>query len=198
MVLPGGTVLYGWVTQKDGTTESVTFTGSVSSATTGGTAADNVCVRYYALDSAARAITISAKMIPSIVHIVLEAELYSATGTGTSATTSKIGYAQIDVPKATLTGAFTIKMTPDGVASTPFAARAIANDSMVGGCVADPYYATITEIISDANWWDNVTGIAIEGGDFSQTVATVGTQLHVWAVPSTGLPFRAPVASGSS
>jgi hypothetical protein len=149
-------------------------------------------VRYYAVDNAARSITISAKMVPSIVHIVLEAELYSSSGTGTSATTSKIGYAQIDIPKATLTGSFTIKMTPDGVASTPFAARALANESTAGGCTSDPYYATIKEIISAANWWDNVVGIAIEGGDFSQTRVTSGTQLHVWAVPNTGLPFRCP------
>jgi hypothetical protein len=184
-----GTTIYGWVTQHDGSVEKVTFS-SKTFATSTGTSGDEVCVRYYAVDSAARSITISANMIPSIVHLVLEAQLNSS-----DSTTNQIGTVQIDIPKATLTGAFSIKMTPDGVASTPLTARALASeDTSSTACDHSPYYATIKEIISAAKWYDNVIALGIEGGDFSQAQAVSGTTLKVWAIPAVGLPFRPPVA----
>jgi hypothetical protein len=184
-----GATIYGWVTQHSGVVEKVTFS-SKTFATSTGTSGDEVCVRYYATDSAARSITINANMIPSIVHLVLEAQLNSS-----DSVTNQIGVVQIDIPKANLTGAFSIKMTPDGVASTPLAARALASeDQSSTACDHSPYYATIKEIISAANWYDNVIALGIEGGDFSQAQAVTGTTLRVWAIPSVGLPFRPPLA----
>jgi hypothetical protein len=140
------------------------------------------------LDSAVRSITVLANMLPSIVHLVLEAQLNSS-----DSTTNQIGVVQIDVPKATLSGAFTISMTPDGVASTPLAARALSStDNASAACDSAPYYATIKEIISAANWYDNVVAIGFDGGDFALNTANSPLTLHVWAVPSTGLPFLAP------
>jgi hypothetical protein len=187
-----GAVIYGWVTLPDGSVEKVTFAGKNFTASTAA-ATDTVCVRYYALDTAARSITVNSNMIPSIVHLVLEAQLNSS-----DSTTNQIGYVQIDVPKASLTGAFTIKMTADGVASTPLAARALANvDTTTGACTSEPYYATIKEIITGGSWWDNVIGIAFEGGDFNLAQGATATS-RIWAIPSTGLPFRAPTSTGSS
>jgi hypothetical protein len=188
-----GSTIYGWVTQVDGDVERVTFAGSTFSSSSG-TSGDEVCVRYYALDTAARSITINANIIPDIVHLVLEAQLNSS-----DSTTNQIGVVQIDIPRATLSGAFTIKMTPDGVASTPLEARALANPGTdVADCNNVDYYATIKEILYNVNWWDNVIGIAIEGGDITQAVGVTGTTLHVWAVPQTGLPFLCPIGAGSS
>lgn len=185
--LPNGSAtVYGWVTLSDGTVEKVTFS-TKDFTTVGGSENEEVCVRYYANDTGARSITVNANVIPSIVHLVLEAQLNSS-----DSTTNQIGYVQIDVPKASLTGAFTISMTPDGVASTPLSARALSNDdTSSAACDNVPYYATIKEIVTAANWYDNVIGLAIEGGDFSQAYAVSGTTLHVWAVPSSGLPFLA-------
>ena len=188
LALSGATV-YGWVTLADGSVERVEFTGSPKQDFTASTAtaSTDVCVRYYRDDSAARSVTIEANMIPSIVHLVLEAQLNSS-----NQGTNQIGHVQIDVPTATLTGAFAIKMTPDGVASTPFNARALAtSDTADASCTANPYYAKIIEIITSANWYDNVVGIAIEGGDFA-LVYPATQLLHVWAVPQSGLPFLAP------
>lgn len=195
--VPGstGSVIYGWVTLADGTVVTATFSTSKAFTIAGGATNEEVCVRYYALDAAARSITINSNILPDIVHLVLEAQLNSS-----DSTTNQIGLVQIDIPKAALNGAFSIKMTPDGVASTPISARALATtDTSSAACANIPYYATIKEIISSANWWDNVIGIAIEGGDFTQTVATSGTQLHVWAIPQQpALPFRCPVAAGTT
>jgi hypothetical protein len=180
-----GTVLYGWVTQHSGTVERVTFgAGTKVFPTSGGAENDEVCIRYYTADSAQHSITINANMIPNIVRLVLEAQLNSS-----DSTTNLIGSVQIEIPKAALTGAFSIKMTPDGVASTPLTARALANeDSTSTACDHNPFYATITEIITSTLWWSDVIALSIEGGDFG-LVHPLTKQLHIWAIPSTGLPF---------
>ena len=190
-VLISGAVIYGWATLANGSTARVVFSaGGQAFTIDGGVGAkdETVCVRYYSLDTAARSITIDANMIPDVVHIALEAQLNSS-----DETTNQVGYVQIDVPKASLSGAFSIKMTPDGVASTPITARALAStDTTTGACENGSYYATIKEIISAANWYDNVIAIGIEGGDISFVHATTHT-VYVYAVPSTGLPFICPV-----
>jgi len=183
-----GSTLYGWVTHLDGHVEKVTFSTKTFTCSDGG-ATDTVCVRYYALDSASRSVTISSNIIPSQVHLVLEAQLNSSDDVA-----NKIGVVQIDVPKATLTGAFSISMTPDGVASTPLAARALSSiDLQTAACVNVPVLAKITEILDSANWYDNVIALAIQGGDFALTHPTTST-MSVWAIPSSGASFKPPVA----
>jgi len=182
-----GTTVYGWATRSDGTVQRVTFTGS-NFAVAGGTASEVVCVRYYALDSAARSVTIPSNFVPSIIRIVLVAQLASS-----DSTTNIIGEVQIEIARATLNGAFTISLTPDGVASTPLVARALASNSAWAGCSSEPTYAKINEVIFNTNWYDNVIGLSIEGGDF--TLANAATkQLVVRAIPSSGAAFIPPVA----
>lgn len=183
-----GSTLYGWVTDKEGNIERVTFTGnsfSMSDTTYEG----DVCVRYYSNDAAARQITVYADMLPSTIRLVMEAQLCSS-----DSTTNRIGTLQVEVPKASMTGAFTLSMTPDSVAQTPLTVRALSyTPTNKGGCTADrPVYATITEILYDSNWYDNVTALAIDGGDFS--LATGATKaLKVFAVPNDGTAaFLAP------
>jgi hypothetical protein len=196
--VPGATsnAIYGWATLADGTVVTATFSTAQAFTLAGsaGATSEVVCVRYYSADTAARSITINSNILPDTVHIVLEAQLNSSDTAGVN----KIGTIQIDVPRATLSGAFSIKMTADGVASTPITASAIANEDVTtGACTNVPYYATIKEIISGANWYDSVIGIAIEGGDFTQTVATSGHAVRVWAIPAQpALPFLCPVAAG--
>lgn len=187
----GGAIIYGWVTQKSGVVERVTFTSQTFPNGTGSTG-DVVCVRYYALNSASTSVTINANMIPKVVKLVMEAQLNSA-----DVSTNKIGVVQIIVPTATLSGAFTISMKADGVSNTPLSAMALAftETSATGvGCSNTPYYAKLIEIIDAANWYDTVIGLSIAGGDFA-LATTLGTAtLSVWAIPETGSAFKPPVA----
>lgn len=183
-----GTALYGWVTLESGVVEKVTFTGKNFTAS-GGTSGDVVCVRYFAANAAARSLTIPANIIPSIVRLVMEAQLNSS-----DASTNRIGIVQVIVPKCTLTGNFSIALTPDGVASTPLSGRALAyTPSTSTGCTAEPILAEIVEILDSANWWDSVIALAITGGDFSLVHPTT-RQLSIRAIPSTGAAFTPPMA----
>jgi hypothetical protein len=186
----GGAVVYGWVTQKSGVVEKVTFTGSTFPNGTGSTG-DVVCVRYYALNAASTSIKINANIIPKVVRLVMETQLNSS-----DVSTNKIGMVQIIAPTVTLSGAFSIAMKSDGVSNTPLSATALAytEPSTTGeGCATAPYYAKLIEIIDNANWYDNVVALSVSGGDYTMGNSTTST-LSVWAIPSTGAAFR-PLAS---
>ena len=140
-----------------------------------------VCVRYYTNDAAARKVTVYADMLPSVIRLVMVGTLASS-----DATTNQIGTVQIEVPRASMTGAFTLSMTPDAVSQTPLSVRALASTEVAGGCGGNrPIYATITEKIDGANWYDNVIALAIEGGDFDLAKST-SKALQVYAIKNDG------------
>lgn len=181
--------IYGWITKEDDTVERVTFTGNqftMAEPNYNGT----VCVRYYTQDAAARTVTVNADMLPSTIRLVLEATLASS-----DSTTNKIGTVLVEIPRASMTGAFTLSMTPDAVSQTPLTVRALATTPVGGGCQGNrPYYATITEKIEGAKWYDNVIALAIEGGDISMK-ATETKTLQVYALKNDGsAPFLAPIS----
>ena len=140
---------------------------------------DYICVRYYAADADATELVIPANIIPSSVKLVMETQLNSS-----DVSTNQIGTVQIIIPKASLSGAFSISMTADGVSSTPLSGMALATlpTADTTPCNDVPYYARIVENIDDANWYDDVIALAIQGGDF--TIASGTTTLIVWAIPA--------------
>ena len=180
--------IYGWVTKEDGTVERVAFNGAdftLADSSYNGT----VCVRYYTNDAAARKVTVYADMLPSTIRLVMVGTLASS-----DSTTNQIGTVQIEVPRASMTGAFTLSMTPDAVAQTPLSVRALASTETAGGCSGNrPIYATITEKINGAKWYDNVIALAIKGGDFNLKSGDSKT-LQVYAIKNDGsAAFLAPV-----
>ena len=180
--------IYGWVTKEDGTVERVVFEGAnftLSDGSYNGT----VCVRYYTNDAAARKVTVYADMLPSTIRLVMVGTLASS-----DSTTNQIGTVQIEVPRASMTGAFTLSMTPDAVAQTPLSVRALASTKTAGGCGGNrPIYATITEKVNGAKWYDNVIALAIKGGDFDLKSGDSKT-LQVYAIKNDGsAAFLAPV-----
>ena len=189
--LPNSGNIYGWVSQVDGTTQRVTFNTKTFSSSTG-TSGDSVCVRYYATNAAASSLVIPANILPASVHLVMEAQLNS----GDVAGVNKIGIVQLDVPKAQLSGAFTISMKSDGVSNTPLTATMLASSDLTSAaCSNVPVYATLKEILDDVNWYDDVTALAISGGDFTLATETGTQQLVVFAIKSGGeAPFQPPVA----
>ncbi len=182
-----GSTVYGWATLADGSVQRVTFTTKAFTIS-GGAEGDIVCVRYYAVDSAARSLTIPSNFVPSILNFVLVAQLASS-----DSSTNIIGEVQIEIPKGSLTGAFSISLTPDGVASTPLSVRALASNEAFVGCSTEAIYAKINEVLYNTNWYDNVIALSIEGGDFS--LAALATKsLVVRAIPVSGAAFIPPVA----
>lgn len=182
-----GTTIYGWVTLPGGTVEKVTFTGSNFTSSLG-TSGQITCVRYYALNSGARSLTISADILPKIVRVEMETLLISS-----QETSSRIGVVQIIVPTGTLDGAFSLSMTASGVSTTPMKIRALANNDLTtAACSNDPVLAEIIEILDNATFYDNLVAISIQGGDIS-LLHTSTKQLIIWGIPQTGAAFVIPL-----
>lgn len=194
-----GTTIYGWATDPNGVTQKVTFDGKNFTVVDyegryinpNGSVDGDWCVRYYTENATAgNGITISANMIPKIVKLVMETQLNSA-----DVTTNKIGIVQIIVPRLQLSGAFTISMTADGIANTPLTGTALAYSDAAsrGCCVSEGYYAQIIEIIDNSNWYDNLIGLAVEGGDVEMEKSST-VELTIFAIPiqSTGAAFKIP------
>lgn len=181
-----GTTIYGWATSPSGVTERVVFTGKNFTVNTA--QAGKWCIRYYTQNlSAGDGVTISGNIIPKTVKLVLEAQLNSS-----ESSTNKIGITQIIIPKLQLSGGFTISMTADGVSQTPLTGQALESVESAGvGCdEGKSYYAKIVEVIDNSNWYDNVIGLTIEGGDVSVAESSPAFPLTVWAVPASGGAFR--------
>lgn len=185
-----GAILYGWLTFQDGTFEKVTFTGQNFTSSVG-SEDDVVCVMYYELDSAAEYVEIDSNIVPSILRLVLKAQLNS----NAAGATSVIGEVQTIIYKAQLTGSFTIAMTADGVSTTPITATALADDTINSGCEGESVYAKIIQIETAANWYDDVIALGIIGGDFGLTTG-VDKLLDVRAIRSDGsyAAFKPPVS----
>ena len=176
--------IYGWAELSDGSTERFTF--STKAFTLVGQSTGDVIVRYYEADADARTVNVSANIIPSVMRIVLDAQLFSGESTTTS---TLIGKVLVEIPKAQLDGSVSLELSSTGVSKTPL--KAMALSSVVSGA---SIYATITESIDSSNWYDSVTMLAIQDDTVALTHPDTET-LVVWAIPSNGdAPFIAPVA----
>ena len=182
--------IYGWAELSDGTTERFTF--STKDFNLVGQSTGTVCVRYYKADSAARQVTVNANIIPAIVRTVVEAQMFSGDPSNVG-TSTLVGKVLVEVPRLQLDGTATLNLTTTGVSSTPIKGMALA--STVAGCSSSGVYATITEVLDSANWYDNVGMICIADDTIAMTHPSTST-LQVWAVPTNGdAAFIAPVAS---
>lgn len=179
--------IYGWVTQSDGTVTRVTFTAK-DFTLAGGTENEVVCVRYFYTNSAARQITVSGDILPSVVRLVLDAKLFSSDSGTASAL---IGKVLVEVPKFQLDGNQSIELTSSGVSKTSL--KGMALSSFVAGCTGSAY-ATITEVVEAAHWYDNVFALALADDTIALTAGTSPKTMVVYAIPTTGSAFIAPVA----
>jgi hypothetical protein len=193
--------VYGWVQLPDkdssGTTiattnERITFTGSKTfTLAVNTTYTGNVCVRYYAANSAATYVNVPANIVPAVGRLVLDAQLV----TGSASSTSVIGKAQFIVPSCQLSGAFAINMTSAGVSTTPIDAMALADTSLnTGACTDVPLYCKVIESLDSTNWYDSVYALGISGGDFGLTNVQATRQLEVMALAPNVAPFVAPLS----
>jgi hypothetical protein len=184
-----GSDVYGYVTDADGLTTKVTFS-TKSFTLSGGAENDVVTVQYFADDASARYVKVNANFLPSIVRLILDAQLASSEESS-AAGASVIGNVQIEIPRFQIAGSQEISMTSSGVSQTPLEGMALAYNTTAAN---SGYYATITEIIDSANWYDNVFALATEDNSIAITHPGTSTPV-IWAIPNNGdAPFRAPVA----
>lgn len=135
-------------------------------------------------------ITISSQFIPDTLHAVLTVALYSGDNCNVESAT-KAGEITIDIPRFQLSGAMDISMTATGAAQTALEGNALASGCT--GCDGKAIYATITQYITGAHWYDDADGLVIE--DLSGIVAgeEVSKPLVVYAYYSDKAPKQVAI-----
>lgn len=157
------------------TGKNIDATALVNAGATG-----NVCVAYLKEYATTDTFTIPSRIVPKIAHIYMNGDLATnEAGDGI------VGRAHVEIPRGQFSGAVTLSMTSDGYSTTPVTINALEYADINAGCANNKYYAKITQEIFDANWYDNVIGLAIADGDFTLAKGATKT-LQVYAVTALG------------
>ncbi len=186
---PGdSSVLYGWVTDSANNTGTVIFTGQNF---TYGSTTQSVCVRYFALNSSSQTVTIPSNILPKTVKLIMVAQLASPDVSSTI-----LGQLQIVIPKASMSGNFQINLKADAVSTTSVDMKALAyrDPAGTGGCSNSDYFCKVTEIITNANWYDSVIALSFIGDDARNLTHPGTLQTSLRAITSDGYVFIPPNA----
>ena len=159
-----GTV--GWYTpagQEDWA--PLTFEGKVATASV--TSGSSYCVRYNADDSNIQEFVVPSAIIPSEVHLVMTYPLF-AGGTSPEAisTSSQVGELIVDIPRFQFAGNVELSLTSSGAATSNLSGSALASYT-TANCNDMGTYGTVKQKIYGGNWYDELTTIAVDGGNFS-------------------------------
>ena len=159
-----GTV--GWYTpagQEDWA--PLTFEGKVATASV--TSGTDYCVRYNANDAGIQEFVVPSAIIPSEVHLVMTYPLF-AGGTSPEAisTSSQVGELIVDIPRFQFAGNVELSLTSSGAATSNLSGSALASYT-TANCNDMGSYGTVKQKIYGGNWYDELTTIAVDGGNFS-------------------------------
>lgn len=160
-----GTV--GWYTVEGQDDWSpLTFSGKVATVD-GVTSANTYCVRYNANDAGIQEFVVPSAIIPSEVHLVMTYPLF-AGGTSPEAisTSSQVGELIVDIPRFQFAGNVELSLTSSGAATSNLSGSALASYT-TANCNDMGTYGTVKQKIYGGNWYDDLTTIAVDGGNFS-------------------------------
>lgn len=140
-----------------------TFQGNTSTDASV-TSGDTYCVKYIN-DLACEQVIVPSEFVPDEVTVVLRGDLYKASKGNDVTTSSVIGHVEVTVPRFQLNGSMDIALNSSGASQIPFAGQALVTMDASAGCEGGGYYAIIKQYNENANWYDNLVALAVEGSD---------------------------------
>ena len=146
---------------------------------------DTYCIKYMNnLDC--EQVVVPSEFVPDEVTVILKGDLYKASKGNDVTTSSVIGHIEVEVPRFQLNGSMDISLNSSGASQIPFAGQALVTTDATAGCEGGGYYAIIKQYNENANWYDALIGLAVEGSD-SVVVAVGETKtLNVYGVFNNG------------
>ena len=145
----------------------------------------NVCVKFCADQDAARQFVVPTNIIPKEVTMILQYPLFRA-GTTSLATSYRVGTLEVKIPRFLPDPSIDLSLTSSGASTVPFSGTALPYKPSTGCQNDGGNYAIFTEIIDGANWYDNLTTIAVDNADI-RLETTKTTTLRLWGVYSDGV-----------
>ena len=175
----------GWFS-KPGEDEWTKFTFSGQDSTDATvTNGDTYCIKYMN-NLACEQVVIPSEFVPDEVTVILKGDLYKASKGNDVTTSSIIGHVEVEVPRFQLNGSMDLSLNSSGASQIPFAGQALVTTDASAGCEGGGYYAIIKQYNENANWYDNLIGLAVEGSDTISLVAGSTKRLNVYGVFSNG------------
>ena len=158
--------VYAWykTTDADATYTRGTVNSDGKITGEGLVAGTSYCVKYFGKAPEATEITVKSDFVPKTLHLVLDAKLYAVGDTATNGQTA-VGKVVIDVPAFQLNGNQDLTMNMTGAATLNLEGTALAVKTCDASCKGGKYYAKIVQVIEDTNWYEGVTGLAVDGGE---------------------------------
>lgn len=153
-----------------------------------------VCIKYFADLGAQKTLTVRGDFIPDTLTAVVEVPVFAGDSSGSVST--RIGKVIITIPRFMLNGTMEMSMTMTGASQTAIEGSALAVTS--ADCLADQdYYAIISEVMDNADYWDGLKFIAIdaEGGFIHVEGEGSKVKLSVYGIFENGLPKLLPYDS---
>ena len=152
----------------------LTFSGKVATVD-GVTSANTYCVRYNASDASIQEFTVPSAIIPSEVHLVMTYPLFAGgTDVESISTSSQVGELIVDIPRFQFAGNVELSLTSSGAATSNLSGSALATYT-TANCNDMGQYGTIKQKIYSGNWYDTLTTIAVDGGNFSMKTGDTKT-----------------------
>lgn len=144
------------------------------------------CVSYFTEDASASTLLINANFVPAELVLILTTKLFA--GDANAPETGKpVGEITIKIPRFQLDGAFDLSMAMSAAATMSLNGTALAVSD--GGCDDNGIYAEIVEVVEGAHWYDGLTGIATEYGDYAAASELAAeTQIQVFGVYKNMMP----------
>ena len=182
-----GSSIFAYVRKADSASDKRTKMAVVDNKVTGLDAGATYCVRYLYTDGAADKLVVSSQFIPKTLYAVLTVALYAGDNTNPEAGT-KVGKVVIKVPRFQLSGAMEISMTATGASQTALDGSALASGEK--GCDGRGIYAEILQVIDNAHWYDDASGLIIEDNyvEMAASAFKTGSAPVVYAWYPTAAP----------
>lgn len=181
----------GFVEDKDGNTTEVVFTGSTFAPKSGSIADGTYCVTFNVQDTNTKYMEVDANLVPSIVRIVMKAQLGASESGKADSSSSVIGEIEVEVPTVQLNpSALTLQMTSSGISNTPLSGRALAySNSTSGGCTSTEIYAQIKETIYGQEPYSDLKAFVVTNSDIEIVKGTGTATVNCLVIPVTGAPY---------
>lgn len=161
-----------------------TFVGNTSTDATV-VNGDTYCIKYMnAL--ACEQVIVPSEFVPDEVTVILKGDLYKASKGNDVTTSSIIGHVEVEVPRFQLNGSMDLSLNSSGASQVPFAGQALVTTDASAGCEGGGYYAIIKQYSENANWYDSLIGLAVEGSDAITLVAGSTKRINVYGVFNNG------------
>ena len=154
-----GSEIYAYVRKDGEASDKRKKMAIVDNKISGLDAGATYCVRYLYTDGAADRLVVSSQFIPKTLYAVLTVALYAGDDKNAESAT-KVGKVVIKIPRFQLSGAMEISMTATGASQTALDGSAMAYGGK--GCDGRGIYAEIIQVLDDAHWYDDASGLIIE------------------------------------